>query len=472
MAGIKIIYIGAGSAAWALKIVRDLVVTKNLSNSEVVFVDVNNEKLSYTVRMAKRYNEITGGNLKISGSLSIKDVLIDSDFIINSVLAGPGHILQEKVRSVSQEYGYYRGIESREFNMVSDYATMYSAQDQYNYIKDLIKDIHDISPDAWLISVSNPMFELQTIINRDKENKIKAVSYCDGTLHLNQIKKFFGLSDKNYNIAGINHNIWITKSNMEDEKLYKKIDGWVKNKAEVYWENDQFYRAYDKNMVIDKIYENMQFSKAAVDMYSTYGLFPVGDTVRSGTWKYHYDPETKKKWYGPYGGFDSEIGWNIYLSHIDKNNRDMEGLYNADKGTLLSILPPEAGDDPIIPFIEAIIFDKKITAFFDVKNSVNGENNIKYLPEDIAIEIPVNVDKSGIHPERVNGLNEKVIKETLVPRWANLEMALDAFETGNKNTLLDSLYRDPRTKSNNQAETVLDKVLSIPENITAKKLYK
>jgi len=468
---IKIVYIGAGSGAWALSILRDLIASKDLSNSEIVFVDINNEKLSNTVRLAKKYNEITNGNLKISGSLSIEEALVDANFVINSVLAGPGHTLQEKVRSISEEYGYYRGIESKEFNMISDYSTMYSAQDQYMYIKNLIKNIHDISKDAWLISMSNPMFELQTIINRD-ENKIKAVSYCDGTLHLKQIANFFGVNDKNYRIAGINHNIWITNSNKNDEELYKKIDDWVNNESQNYWRNNEFYKNYNNNIDINTISENVQFSKAAVDMYKTYNLFPVGDTVRSGTWKYHYNMETKKKWYGPYGGFDSEIGWDKYLQHIDENNKEMSNLYYMDKNALLSAMPPELGDDPIIPFIEAILFDKKIMAFLDVKNSINGENNIKYLPEDIAVEIPVDVDKNGIHPEKVNGLNEKVIKETLVPRWVNLEMALTAFENGDKSILLDSLYRDPRTKTDEQAELVLDKILSMPENITAKKLYK
>ena len=57
---IKIVYVGAGSAAWALTIVRDLIISQTLSKSEIVFVDINREKLEYTTRLAKMYNEITG----------------------------------------------------------------------------------------------------------------------------------------------------------------------------------------------------------------------------------------------------------------------------------------------------------------------------------------------------------------------------------------------------------------------------
>ena len=469
---IKIVYIGAGSAAWALTIVRDLIVSRTLAKSKVVFVDVNKEKLEYTTRLAKTYNEITGGNLKIEKSEKLEEALKDANFVINSVLAGNGHVLQEKVRDVSEKYGYYRGIESREFNMISDYSTLYSTYDQYSYILDLIEKMHDIIPDAWLVSVSNPMFELQTIMSR--ENRIKSISYCDGTLHYKSISKFFGLDPENveYQMAGINHNIWLTKFAHDDEDQYYRITDWVRNKADSYWKNNAFYNTYDKNIDIHKISENVQFSKAAVDMYSTYGLFPVGDTVRSGTWKYHYDLETKKKWYGPYGGFDSEIGWGRYLSHIDANNKMMMNLPTLGKSKILEEIPPKMGEDPVIPFIQAILFDTKIRAHFDVKNDNMGEKIIPHLPNDVAVEVPVIVDGKGIHPEKVENLNDRLIKEVLLPRTVNMEIALDAFYTGRKDILLDSLYRDPRTKSNKQAEEVLEKILSLPENSNSGNHYK
>ena len=49
---------------------------------------------------------------------------------------------------------------------------------------------------------------------------------------------------------------------------------------------------------------------AAVDMYKRFGLFPISDAARVDNWWYHTDLERKKKWYGPYGGIDSEGGWS------------------------------------------------------------------------------------------------------------------------------------------------------------------
>ena len=53
---LKIAYMGAGSAAWAIEIIRDLIVSENLNNSEVVLHDINREKLNVSLNLAKRYN--------------------------------------------------------------------------------------------------------------------------------------------------------------------------------------------------------------------------------------------------------------------------------------------------------------------------------------------------------------------------------------------------------------------------------
>ena len=40
--------------------------------------------------------------------------------------------------------------------------------------------------------------------------------------------------------------------------------------------------------------------------------------MRSGGWKYHLNLATKKRWYGPLGGFDSEIGWALVQEDLKR----------------------------------------------------------------------------------------------------------------------------------------------------------
>lgn len=463
---LKIAYMGAGSAAWAIEIIRDLIVSENLNNSEVVLHDINREKLNISLNLAKRYNSITGGKLDLKMSLDPVDTIRDSDFVINTVLAG-GHELQESVREISEKFGYYRGVESREFNMVSDYSTSFANFDQMEYTMKLQETIADHAPDALLINVSNPMFELQTALYR--KSKIRSVSYCEGPLHFKEVSEFFHMDGENMDLqmAGINHNLFLTKMENDHEDVYQKIDEWLKVNSEKYWTTDPYYTQFNKDMDIWTLYNKDQFSRAAFDMYKLYGLLPIADGVRSGTWKYHYNLEAKKKWYGPYGGFDSEIGWSLWIRYLKENENIMKDFLTDDQ-LLLNKIPNKMGPDPIIPLIEALTTGRKIRCYLNVRN----DGNIPQLPSDCAVEVPVIADRQGIHPEKVNGLKERVVKEVLIPRTTNMELALDAYFSGSKDMLLEILFRDVRTKNEKQANEVLEHVLNAPGNSGARKHYR
>jgi alpha-galactosidase/6-phospho-beta-glucosidase family protein len=63
------------------------------------------------------------------------------------------------------------------------------------------------------------------------------------------------------------------------------------------------------------------------------------------------------------------------------------------------------------------------------------------------------------------------LNNVLIPRLARLEWVMDAYISGSKDSLLEIVYRDPRTKSGDQARKVLDKILSLPFNAAMNKHY-
>ena len=78
---------------------------------------------------------------------------------------------------------------------------------------------------------------------------------------------------------GVNHGIRLTMFRYNGEDAYHLIDEWIKDRSEQYFER---WREEQSNPF------DVHVSPAAVDMYRMYGLWPIGDTVRSGTWKYHW----------------------------------------------------------------------------------------------------------------------------------------------------------------------------------------
>jgi alpha-galactosidase/6-phospho-beta-glucosidase family protein len=234
------------------------------------------------------------------------------------------------------------------------------------------------------------------------------------------------------------------------------LDEWIAKKAERHWNT---YTPADEF--------DIQMSRAAVDMYRLYGLFPIGDTVRGGSWKYHYDLKTKKHWYGKFGGPDSEVGFSRYLERLRKKTSTLLSLAGAPPSALLSEIPPVKSKEDIAPLIDSMVNDERRKFVLDVRN----EGLISGLPDDAAVEVPVWVDRKGIHGEKIGRVPNKLFNLALIPRLVRLEFAMEAFLHGGRSVLLELLFRDPRTKSDEQANRVLDEILNLPFNEDVKKHY-
>ena len=478
MSSVKISVIGAGSAVFSLRLVSDLCKTPSLSGSVVTLMDIDEERLEAVHILAERLVEEFGGDIKFEKTTSLEDAIKDSDFVINTALIG-GHNYLEKVREISEKHGYYRGIDAQEFNMVSDYYTI-SNYNQLHFFLEVARTIEKLSPKAWLLQTANPVFEGTTLITRTVP--VKTVGFCHGHYGALRIFKALNLEEEkvNWQVAGFNHGIWLNRFEYEGKNAYPLLDRWIEEKSKDWKPSNPF---------------DDQLSPVAIDMYKFYGVMPIGDTVRNSTWRYHRNLEIKKKWYGePWGGADSEIGWKWYQSTLmevtDATKKFARYLRENPKVKLSSaveaikhelsveledlgierILDPEKkSGEQHIPFIEALLEDKG-SRF--VVNIPNKGRIIPDIPEDVVVEVPAIVDKNGIHPEKITPpLPKRVVMYYLYPRMVRMEMALEAFLTGDIRILKEFLYRDSRTRSDEQVEEVLKEILSLPENEEMRKHY-
>lgn len=454
---VKISFIGAGSAAFSMKVLKDLCLSKGLAGSTVTLMDVNKTRLDAVYSMATRYSEGIHSDLKFERTMDRRGALSDAEFVIDTVLVG-GHDQQEIVRSVSEKHGYYRGVEAVEFNMIQDYSTTFQGYYQLKFFLDLARDMEEVCPDALLIDVANPECEAGTLLTR--ESKIKTVGYCHGYLGYEDIARTLGLEPEEIEIqiAGFNHNIFLTKfHDKEGKDLYPSLDEWIAKDSENHWREYRPLNEFDIDM-----------SRAAVDMYNLYGLFPVGDTVRSGSWKYHYDLKTKQYWYGEFGGPDSEIGWAMYLKRVAERTRLIFRLAEDLGPDLFKEFPPVRSEEQIVPLIDSIVNDLRQRFVLDVRN----DGRISSLPSDVSVEVSVTADSTGVHPEKIGRIPTALSRMALLPRLGHLEMAMEAFLSGDRSLLLEILYRDPRTKSDSQAREVLNEILALPFNEEMKRHYR
>ncbi len=451
---IKISIIGAGSAVFSMKFISDLSRINRLSGSFVSLMDIDDSRLNAVYTLAKRYAEELGANLRFEKTTDIRESIKDADFVVNAALVG-GHSHQEIIREIGEKHGYYRGIDTQEFNMVSDYYT-FSNYNQLKFFLDVAHLIEELASDAWLIQTANPVFEGTTLISR--YSKIKVVGFCHGHNELNVILDALDLDKKKvkWDIAGFNHNIWLTRFEYDGKDAYPLLDEWI--------EKNGFKEPQDSPF-------ELQLSKGALDMYRFYGKIPIGDTVRNGSWRYHYDLETKKKWFGErWGGPDSELGWKWYNEDLEKRVNKVLSMASDPSVSLVSEFPPnELSGEQHILFIDAIANNVKYRL---VLNIPNKNEIIAGIPEDVVVEVPVIVDGSGIHPEfKGYKIDPHIMNMYLLPRMMRMEWAIEAFISGNKDILEEVLIRDIRTKSVRQAKEVIEEILDLPFNKEMKAHY-
>ena len=455
MSGIKLSIIGAGSAIFSLRLVGDFCKTKCLSGSSVSLMDIDEKRLNSVHNLAKRYAALLGANLKFEKTTDMKRSIEDADFVINTALIG-GHGQLDASRKVGEKYGYARGIDSQEFNMVSDYHTL-SNYNQLKYFLNVTHSMEEICPNAWLLQSANPVFEGTTLISR--YSKIKVVGICHGHYGVEIVAKSLGLDMKkvDWQVAGFNHNIWLTRFLYKEKDAYQLIDQWIEEESRKWKPKDPF---------------DDQLSPVAIDMYKFYRRMPIGDSIRNGSWKYHYNLKTKKKWYGePWGGADSDLGWSWYQENYMKALTDRSFKLASDKSVnLLQEFPTDVkSGEQHIQFIDALVNGNQERF---VLNIPNKGPVIPGIPEDVVVEVPVMVDRKGIHPEEINPpIPKRIMNMYLAPRMLRMEWALEAFISGDKRILQEILLRDPRTKSFKQAEAVIEEILALPFNKEMKKHY-
>lgn len=453
---VQIAIIGAGSAVFSGDLVRDLCGTKSLWNSTIVLMDVNKDRLNMVHTFATRYSKETKAELLFKKTTDRRKALEGADYVICTVKVG-GYEPMEAERKIAERHGFYRGIGDR----VSDYYGGIGAYHQLKFLLDLAREMEKICPDSWLIETANPVFEGTTLIAR--ETKTKTVGVCHGHFAYKAIANALGLDPKNVEVqmAGFNHCIWMTQFLHNRKDAYPLLDLWIKNSAEGYWKSERYLKGLPWTVE--------QLSPAAVDMYRMYGLFPIGDTLRSASpWWYHSDLKTKKRYFGPTGGFDSEIGWKTYLNQLEKWLRKMKTLTSKPKASLTKAYASAPSGEQHIPLIDALENDKKATLYLNIPN----KGAIPNLPDDVTVEIPTTTSAKGIQRTHTGKLPERLTLHVMIPRMLMMEKILQAFLNRDRKSLLLTILNDPRARSYENCKALLDELLAQPWNTKAAAHYK
>lgn len=172
MKPIKIVTIGGGSS-YTPELVEGFIKRYNtLPVKELWLVDIEEgrEKLEIVGNLAKRMVKKAGVPMKIILSLTRHEALKGADFVTTQIRVGrlPARILDEKIP-------LSHGMIGQETNGVGG---MFKAFRTIPVILEIIKDIEEICPNAWLINFTNPTGIITEAILK-YTNFRKAIGLCN-----------------------------------------------------------------------------------------------------------------------------------------------------------------------------------------------------------------------------------------------------------------------------------------------------
>lgn len=444
----KITIIGAGSAIFSLNLIKDLCINRNLTGSTVTLMDIDTDRLEAISRLAERYLQETGNSLAIEKTTDRRKALTGADFVINVAL-DYGHQRLREGWKIAYENGYRFG---GSLHIVHDEAFWVNFY-QLRLMESILLDMLEICPNAYYIMVANPVQAGITYLSRKYPNA-KLIGMCHGYNGVNSLSKAMGIDPKDttFEVCGVNHFIWLTKYYYKGENAFPLLDRWIEEHA------DEYQRQSGK--------KSLGEGPKAIDLYKRFGAFPIGDTCTPGGgswgWWYHTDGAEESYQEDPFGWYET------YFENSAKMIKKIHDTAFDETVKVTEVFSDVASDEPMIPLIEALACDIEHIV---IVNVLNKGSCMPGVPEDYEVEIPALISKKGVQGLQTGGLPSPLLSYLYRDRIAPVEMELKAFETGNRDYLLALIMMDPWTKSEAQANKLLDDILNMPCNAEMKAYF-
>jgi alpha-galactosidase len=406
----KIVFIGAGSLVFFKQLFTDMLTFPALQNATYSLVDIDQKKLGYAERVAKRILNETKQPATIEVTMDRKKAFIGADYVVLAILHGGIDVIKQDIH-IPLKYGVDQCIGD-----TLGPGGVFRFLRTMPVILDICRDMEEICPNALMLNYTNPMAMICWAIN--KYTKIKNVGLChsvQGTAK--QLAGFINVlfEEVTYWVAGINHQAWFLEYKWKGKDAYPLIREKINDKN-VYGE------------------ETTRFEMLKhLDYFVTESS---GHNSEYNQW-FRKRPDLLKKY--------TTKEWNGETGYILK-------LYGDDRVNFEEQLEKIAsGKEPIdykrsLEYGSYIINSMETGEPFRINGNVNNNSHITNLPNNSCVEVPCLVDKSGIHPCYVGNLP---------PHLASLnrtnisvqELAVEAVVDGNKRKVFHSIALDPLTSA-------------------------
>lgn len=216
---IKIVTIGGGSSYTPELMEGFIKRYHELPIKEIWLVDIEEgkEKLNIVGAMAQRMWDASGYDVKVHLTLNRREALKDADFVTTQFRVG---LLDARIKDERIPAMY--GLLGQETNGAGG---IFKAFRTIPVIKEIVDDMRELCPDAWLINFTNPSGMISEAIIKHFQWK-KCIGLCNVPVlaMMNEHETIHMPKEKlNYQFAGLNHFHWHKVYDDEGNDLTSKL---------------------------------------------------------------------------------------------------------------------------------------------------------------------------------------------------------------------------------------------------------
>ncbi len=408
----KIAMIGAGSVVFCKTLTSDILSTPALRGSEICLMSRTKPKLDRMERFIKRMIDENGATATVWSTLDRREALKDADYVIVMIQVG-GFEAFEMDYQIPLKYGVDQCI-GDSLGPGGVLRGLRTIPELFS----IVADMKELCPNALLLNYANPMAACCLALGRVMENG-QFIGLCHGVqTTLDLIAGYLGVpkDQVEFLCAGINHMAWFLS-------LRDKRDG------------RDLYPTFRQLCEEPGHYVN---EKVRCEVMRHFGYFMTESTGHLS----EYVPWFRKNkkaldLYCDEPDFGGATGaYYQYAKMLLDKYKDVDYLsFESPKIACRSV-----------EYCSYILEAHQTDRVFRLNGNVRNDGYIDNLPQGCCVEVPVYVDRLGLHPVRVG----KLPAQCAAVNMSNVmvqELCVESAVTGDPEYAMQAIALDPLTSA-------------------------
>lgn len=403
----KIAMIGAGSLVFCKTLMADFLATPALAGSEYQLMALTHTRLDKMRDFVERMIQDNGVDATVTATTDRREALRGADYVVVMIQSGG-------VEEFRQDYEIPMtyGVD----NCIGDTlgpGGVFRALRHIPALLEIARDMQELCPNAILFNYANPMAMCCMALGRVPG--LQFVGLCHGVqTTMDLIGSYVGVpkDEIDYVAAGINHMAWFLKLEHAGRDLYPTLKANFEKPG--YYVNE----------------------KVRAEVMRHFGYFMTESTGHLSEYLPYFRKNQKAlDLYCDEPAFGGETGaYYKYCAML------AEKFAKADP---LSIESTELGPRSA-EYCSHIIEARETGEVFRLNGNIRNDGYITNLPDGCCVEVPIYVDRTGLHPTVVGDLPPQCAALNMTNVLVQ-QLAVEASFTGDPELVVQAVALDPLT---------------------------